>query len=152
MTRRFYLRHQNHVSFRPVVSAIIRPQSYLSLESILQRNGILAEAVYPITSVTIKNTSRVENTLGTFSYRHIKPELYTGFSQEEFQGVLFHSASIAKALFDYFHFRPLPLALRTQGINLAEELRLNLDELPGRQGMSSGSILNSVILLNDVYR
>jgi predicted transcriptional regulator of viral defense system len=130
MTRRFYLLHQEKAAFRPAVSAIIKPQSYLSLDYVLQRAGILTEAVYPVTAVTIKNSSQVENLLGTFTYRHIKPELYTGFSQEEFMGVIFHRASVAKALFDYFYFRPLPRALRTQEINLAEELRLNLDELP----------------------
>jgi hypothetical protein len=89
----------------------------------------MTEVTYPITAVTLKNTSQVENALGTFSYRHIKPSLYTGFSQETFLGVIFNQATLAKALFDYFYFRPLPRDLRTQQINLAEELRLNLDEL-----------------------
>jgi hypothetical protein len=44
-------------------------------------------------------------------------------------GVIFNLASVAKALFDYFYLRPLPRGLRTHRINLAEELRLNLDEL-----------------------
>jgi predicted transcriptional regulator of viral defense system len=129
MTRQFYERHQNQANFRPAVSAIITPQSYVSLEFILQRAGIITEVTYPITAVTIKNTSQVENALGTFSYRHIKPSLYTGFSQETFLGVIFNQATIAKALFDYFYFRPLPRDLRTHQINLAEELRLNLDQL-----------------------
>jgi predicted transcriptional regulator of viral defense system len=129
MTRQFYERHQNQAAFRPAVSAIITPQSYVSLEFILQRAGIMTEVTYPITAVTIKNTSQVENALGTFSYRHIKPTLYTGFSQETFLGVIFNQATVAKALFDYFYFRPLPRDLRTHQINLAEEWRLNLDEL-----------------------
>lgn len=130
MTRQFYERHQNQADFRPAISAIITPQSYVSSEYMLQRAGILTEVTYPITAVTIKNTSQVENALGTFSYRHIKPTLYTGFSQETFLGVIFNQATVAKALFDYFYFRPLPRPLRTQQINLAEELRLNLAELP----------------------
>jgi predicted transcriptional regulator of viral defense system len=129
MTRQFYERHQNQVDFRPAVSAIIIPQSYVSSEYMLQRAGIMTEVTYPITAVTIKNTNQVENALGTFSYRHIKSTLYTGFSQKTFLGVIFNQATVAKALFDYFYFRPLPRALRTQQVNLAEELRLNLDEL-----------------------
>lgn len=129
MTRHFYERHQNQAAFRPAVSAIITPQSYVSSEYMLQRAGIMTEVTYPITAVTIKNTSQVENALGTFSYRHIKSTLYTGFSQETFLGVIFNQGTIAKALFDYFYFRPLPRSLRTHKINLAEELRLNLDEL-----------------------
>lgn len=129
MTRQFYERHQNQAAFRPAVSAIITPQSYVSLEYILQRAGIMSEVTYPITAVTLKNTRKVENALGTFSYRHIKLSLYTGFYQETFFGVVFNQATIAKALFDYFYFRPLPRSLRTYKINLSEELRLDLDEL-----------------------
>ena len=129
MTRRFYELHQSHASFRPMVSSIILPQSYVSLEYILQRDGVLTEITYPTTAVTPKNTRTIENVLGTFAYRHIKLPLYTGFSQEVFFGIYFNQASVAKALFDYFYLRPLPRGLRKHKINLAEELRLNLDEL-----------------------
>jgi predicted transcriptional regulator of viral defense system len=129
MTRRFYELHQSHASFRPMVSSIILPQSYVSLEYILQRDGVLTEITYPTTAVTPKNTRTIENVLGTFAYRHIKLPLYTGFSQEVFFGIYFNQASVAKALFDYFYLRPLPRGLRKHNINLAEELRLNLDEL-----------------------
>jgi predicted transcriptional regulator of viral defense system len=129
MTRVFYVRHQNHASFGPAVSAIIIPQSYVSLETILQRAGIMTEVTYPHTAVTLKNTRNIENALGTFVYRHIKLPLYTGFHQDVYCGVIFNQASVAKALFDYFYLRPLPRSLRTHNINLAEDLRLNLDEL-----------------------
>jgi predicted transcriptional regulator of viral defense system len=129
MTRRFYERHQNHASFRPAVSAIILPQSYVSLEYILQRAGVMTEVTYPLTAVTPKNTRKIENSIGTFLYRHIKLPLYKGFSQENFFGVLFNQASVGKALFDYFYLRPLPRSLRTHNMNLAEDLRLKLDEL-----------------------
>jgi hypothetical protein len=129
MSRRFYEVYQNHVAFRPAVSAIILAQSYVSLEYVLQRAGILTEATYPVTAVTLKNTKTITNRLGTFVYRHIKLPLYKGFTQESFFGALFNQASVAKALFDYFYLRPLPRDLRTHKISLAEELRLNLDEL-----------------------
>ena len=41
MTRRFYELHRADADFAPAVSAILIPQSYLSLEYILQRNAIL---------------------------------------------------------------------------------------------------------------
>ena len=126
-TRRFYERHQAHASFMPAVSAIILPQSYLSLETVLQRAAVLTQVTYPITAVTLKNTRTIENSLGTFVYRHIKLPLYTGFSQASFFGVIFYQASVAKALFDYLYLRPL--RLRTHKIALAEDLRLNLGEL-----------------------
>ena len=129
MTRRFYELHRNHASFTPAVSAIILPQSYVSLEYILQRAGVMTEVTYPITAITPKNTRKVENSLGAFVYRHIKLPLYTGFNQDVFFGMVFNQASVAKALFDYFYLRSLPRSLRTHNVNLAEDLRLNLDEL-----------------------
>lgn len=130
MTRQFYLMHQGEASFRPAVSAIILPQSYLSLQYVLQRAGVLTEATFPVTGVTYKKTRTVENVLGTFDYRHIQRELYTGFSFAEYHGVTFQAASRAKALFDFFYYYPLPREYRSSKVSLAEDLRLNIGELP----------------------
>jgi hypothetical protein len=129
MTRRFYELHRSDADFAPAVSAILNPLSYLSLEYILQRASILSEATYPITAVTRLNTRAYQNSLGVFTYQHLKPEIYTGFSQKRYSGILFYQASVAKALYDFFYLRPLPRNIRTMDIDLAEELRLNLDEL-----------------------
>ena len=128
MTRLFYERHQGEASFAAAVSAILVPQSYLSLEYVLQRSGVLTEVTYPITAVTLKNTRKIENVLGTFVYQHIKSTLYTGFKPANYYGVVFNQAKLSKALFDYFYFRPISRNLRTQQIDLAEELRLNVEE------------------------
>ena len=127
MTRRFYETHQNHASFMPAVSTILLSQSYVSLEYVLQRASVLTEVTYPITAVTPKNTRSLKNALGTFDYRHVRSTLYTGFSQETFYGAVFNQASLAKGLFDYLYLRPLKRGLRTHKLNLADELRLNLD-------------------------
>jgi predicted transcriptional regulator of viral defense system len=132
MTRRFYELHRDHVNFIPAVSSIILPQSYISLEYVLQRNRVLTEITYSVTAVTMKNTRSIENAIGTFDYRHIKKSLYTGFTQETFYGIQIHQASLAKALFDYFYLRPLPENWRKQQINLAEEFRLNLDDFSSK--------------------
>lgn len=128
MTRRFYELHQREVAFSPAVSAILLPQSYVSLQYILQRAGMLTEITYPVTAVTPKNTRSFENPIGTFDYRHVRPDLFVGFSQQKYRGVFYNQASVAKALFDYFYLRFLPRELRTHQINLAEDLRLNVDE------------------------
>ena len=128
MTLRFYELHRNEAAFTPAVSAILLPQSYVSLEYVLQRAGVLTEVTYPVSAVTTKNTRTIQNDLGTFVFRHIQPEFYTGFSQESFHGMLYHLASVPKALFDFFYLRPLPRPVRTRDFNLAEDLRLNLDE------------------------
>jgi hypothetical protein len=129
MTRRFYELHRADEAFTPALSAILLPQSYVSLEFILQRHNLLTEVTYPLTAVTPMNTHRILNPLGTFWYRHLRPGLYHGFTILEYHGIRYAEASPAKALFDYLTLRPLSAALRQPGFHLAEELRLNLDEL-----------------------
>ncbi|MFU8798275.1 MAG: type IV toxin-antitoxin system AbiEi family antitoxin domain-containing protein [Gammaproteobacteria bacterium] len=128
MHRRFYEQHRQDAAFAPAVSAILLPQSYLSLEYVLQQHGILTEITYPVTAITIKNTRTITNALGTFVYRHIQPDLYFGFQIMEAYGVPYAQASAARGLFDYLYLRPLPADLESQRYNLAEELRLNLEE------------------------
>jgi len=128
MARRFYELHRGEEGFAPAVSAILIPQSYLSLEYILQRLNILTEVTYPVTAVTLKNTRTFDNPLGVFVYRHIRPALYRGFEPGEYFGVRFYRASPAKALFDYLYFRPLPRRARLSRWDLVDDLRLNLDD------------------------
>jgi hypothetical protein len=127
MPQRFYELHRREIDFSLAVSAIMLPQSYVSLEFILQRHAILTEVTYPVSAITLKNTLVIENKLGSFTYRHIKPGLYRGFSISECVGVRFAQASPAKALFDYLYLRPSSRLKRSAAYNLAEELRLNLD-------------------------
>jgi hypothetical protein len=126
MHHRFYERHRQEAAFSPMVSAILLPQSYLSLEYVLQLHNILTEVTYPVTAITMKNTRTITNLLGVFSYRHVQAGLYQGFSVVEAFGVPYAIASKAKALFDYLYLRPLLGALSHD--NLAEDLRLNLED------------------------
>lgn len=128
MTRSFYERHRSDLDFSPAISAILIPQSYVSLEFILQRYGILSEITYPVTAVTFKQTRKIENNLGTFSYRNIKDVLYIGFDFKEYLGIPYSQASLSKALFDYLYLRPLSRVSFTSKFNLAEDLRLNIED------------------------
>lgn len=129
MTRRFYEQHRGDYLFSAAVSAVLIPQSYVSLEFILQRHNLLTEVTYPITCVTLKVTRRIVNEIGTYWYRNIRPDLYRGFTITEYFGIRIAQATVGKALFDYLYLRPLPAAYRSMKLNLAEELRLNLEEL-----------------------
>ncbi len=128
MPRRFHERHAGDEDFSPAVSSILLPQSYLSLEFVLQRRQILTDITYPVTAVTLKNTRTIENRLGTFWYRHIQPSLYRGFVISEYYGIPFAMASLAKALFDYLYLRPWTGEIPFKTYSIAEDLRLNLDE------------------------
>lgn len=131
MTRMFYEQRRNDALFSAAVSAIILSQSYLSLEYVLQKHNILTDVTYPITAVTTKNTRRITNSLGTFWYRNLRADLYHGFAISDYFGIKFAEASLAKALFDFLYLRPLSGVIRSAGLDLAEELRLNLDEVAG---------------------
>jgi predicted transcriptional regulator of viral defense system len=129
MSRHFHEQHWQDVKFSSAVSAIILPNSYVSLEYVLQQYNLLTDVTYPVTCITTKNTRTIVNSIGTFWYRSIHPDLFTGFEITEYLGIRLATASLAKALFDYLYLRPIPTAYRSQKINLAEELRLNLDEM-----------------------
>ncbi|MFH2039815.1 MAG: hypothetical protein ABIJ65_10310 [Chloroflexota bacterium] len=128
-TRRFFEVHHADADFSMAVSAILIPRSYVSLEYILQRNSVLTDVTFPISSITLKNTSVIKNTLGTFTYKHIKEPLYRGFSISDYLGILFSQASLAKALFDYLYLRPWSGSMNSRKFNLVDQLRLNLDDL-----------------------
>jgi len=130
MTRHFFEQHRAEADFAPMVSAILIPRSYISLEYSLQRNAILTGVTYPVTAITLKQTRVIENSLGTFTYRNIKNRLYTGFMLSETHGIPFAQATAAKALFDFLYLRPWQYARRPVNFNLAEELRLNLGDFP----------------------
>lgn len=128
MTRRFFEQHRADADFAPMVSTILIPQSYLSLEYILQRYAILTEITYPVTAVTLKQTRVFENKLGTFTYRNIKADVYQGFIFSEYMGIPTAQATVAKALFDFLYLRPWKGSKRLAGYDLVEDLRLNLED------------------------
>lgn len=132
MTRQFFRMHRPDVDFSSAVSAILIPQSYLSTVYVLQRYSILTEITYPISAITLKHTRVIVNKLGTFTYSHIKPDLFTGFIEYEYMGIPIHYATLAKALFDYLYLRSTRANLRSRDYDLAEDLRLNLDEFSER--------------------
>ncbi|MFH1684309.1 MAG: hypothetical protein ABIA67_05465 [Candidatus Margulisiibacteriota bacterium] len=86
------------------LSSIIYGPSYISKETALARHGMLAEAVYGLSSVTVKTTRTFSSSLGIFTYSNIKPVLYTGFGEQNYIGNKYYVASKSKALFDYLYF------------------------------------------------
>jgi predicted transcriptional regulator of viral defense system len=129
MSRRFFDQHRRDGEFSAAISAILLPQSYVSLVYVLQQHNLLTEVTYPVTCVTSKNTRAITNPLGTFSYQNIRADLYSGFTIKDYLGLRYATATLAKALFDFLYLRPIPPAYRSVKFNLPEELRLNLDEV-----------------------
>ena len=141
MPRQFFVLHSGDANFPAAISAILQPQSYVSMEFILQRHAIFTDVTYPITSITIKNTRRIVNRAGTFWYHSIRPDLYRGFTISEYFGIHLAEARLSKALFDYLYLHPIPTAFRSPDFNLAEELRLNLEEFSPADSEDFGSFV-----------
>ncbi|MBF0106580.1 MAG: hypothetical protein HQM16_14795 [Deltaproteobacteria bacterium] len=130
VTRTYLLQVKDQDAYAAFVANKIREPSYLSLESVLQKNSILTEAVFSHTNVTLKATRVYVNRLGTFIYHNIKESLFTGYSITKVGDFFIKEASPAKALFDYLYYKTLDTPLINEA--LVESLRLNLDELKNK--------------------
>lgn len=88
------------------ISNILYYPSYLSLEYVLQKEGILPESVMVYTAITNKITKRFNNALGQYIYRSIQKSLYIGYREVDFwQGYKTKIATKAKALFDLLYLK-----------------------------------------------
>ncbi len=103
--------------------------SYLSLEYVLQKEGLIPEAVYAYTSITLKPTQTFTNSLGVFIYRTIKESLFTGFQLVRYnESYQIKIASKAKALFDLLYLKSLPDTVSGKKQELLD-LRINWDSI-----------------------
>ena len=98
--------------------------SYVSFESALAYYRLIPEGVYTITSATTLKTNQFATSLGTFTYRHLKPELMFGYRLVEVAAQRFKMAEPEKMLLDYMY---LNSDLLTAGD--FESLRINQAEL-----------------------
>lgn len=105
VTKTFIDRNLREGYYLGLVAGRLVTPSYLSLEYVLQKNGLLTEATYTISSITIKTTRRYFNKLGAFTYTTIKPSLYFGYKRVSYGNNFFYEAEVSKALFDYFYMR-----------------------------------------------
>jgi predicted transcriptional regulator of viral defense system len=125
VTSIYFERLGNKTPYLEFISNKLREPSYLSMEYILQKYGILTESIYSINSITIKSSRIYRNNLGLFIYRNIKDELFTGFNITEKNGFSIKESTKAKALFDWLYLKLL--RLKEFDLAMLESFRLNLD-------------------------
>lgn len=89
------------------------PPCYLSGETVLFQEGILDQAPFDLTLVTLNKSKRVKTVSGHWDFQHVKPELFFGYKRS---GQAFY-ATPEKALCDYVYLK------------LQRGERLELDEL-----------------------
>lgn len=101
--------------------------SYLSLEYALSLHGLIPDIPQIYTSVTTERVGEYQTPLGTFSYRRIKPNLFTDYALKpsSVQGREVKVASPTKALFDWAYLNPIETPADFA------ELRLNPEILEG---------------------
>jgi predicted transcriptional regulator of viral defense system len=107
LKRGLYMFNENERRITPSESFIanrLYEPSYVSLEYALGYYGLIPERVAGITSISTRKTARFRNTLGTFTYQHIKPHAFRSFREEkDSTGLSFFIAEPEKALIDFFY-------------------------------------------------
>jgi len=106
VTNSFYEK-TNKDSYSGYIANILRFPSYISLEWVLSREGIIPESVYITTSMTTKTSRVYTNFLGNFTYKNIKKDLFVGYREEKWEDKRFWLATRAKALFDFLYLKKL---------------------------------------------
>lgn len=122
-----YIKLKDYPEYIEVLACSLREPSYLSLEYVLRKYDVLTEATYGFTLVTTKKKARYVNNIGTFSYKQISNDLLRGFKIMKFLDYEYYEATKAKALFDWLYYRADKIPFKEEGINIVEDLRLNLD-------------------------
>ncbi|MEK7061245.1 MAG: hypothetical protein AAB954_01140 [Patescibacteria group bacterium] len=89
------------------IANVLRSPSYLSCEYVLAKEGLIAESVFAVTSITTKTSRSFSNFLGTFMYKNIKSGLFTGYYESYWEEKIIYIATKAKALFDYFYLKKM---------------------------------------------
>ncbi|HMI66617.1 MAG TPA: hypothetical protein VK517_11295 [Cyclobacteriaceae bacterium] len=98
--------------------------SYVSFESALAYYRLIPEGVYTVTSATSLKTHQFSTSIGTFSYRHLKPELMFGYRLINSNGQYCKMAEPEKLLLDYLY-----LNTTLQSDDDFDSLRLHQGEL-----------------------
>ena len=89
------------------IANVLKPHSYVSLQSALAWYGLIPEFVPVVTSVSTARPQSIETPLGRFEYRHISKDYFWGYQQLELADK--QAAFVArpeKALLDLVYLTP----------------------------------------------
>jgi len=116
-----YLQQTDRGKYAEYMANTLRFPSYISLEYVSAKEGLIPEGVFSVTSITLKSSRTFRNFLGTFIFRNIKKELFTGYREEVWGEKIIRIASRAKALFDFLYLKKLTNAKE----EIITDLRVN---------------------------
>lgn len=87
------------------LSNVLREPSYISLEYVLAKTGLIPESTTVLTAVSIKTSRIFRSKIADFSYRQINPKMFFGYDLFIFKDKEIKIACPAKALFDFLYFK-----------------------------------------------
>ncbi len=119
-----FVKDRERIKSEEIATLLYQP-SYLSLESALAWYGLIPEMVYAHVSVTARINRTFTNVFGTFIYRHLKAELFWGYTEIKTDYGHYLLAEPEKALLDYIYLN----LSRIRSDADFENLRLNTDML-----------------------
>lgn len=122
-----FVKDREKIKSEEIATLLYQP-SYLSLESALAWYGLIPEMVYAHVSVTARINRTFTNVFGTFIYRHLKAELFWGYTEIKTDHGHYLLAEPEKALLDYIYLN----LSRIRSDADFENLRLNADMLKER--------------------
>lgn len=82
---------------------LLRPQSYVSLQSVLRDVGVSSQTPVSITCVTTGEPASFSSRTVSITFRHIKPALYWGFQTRRTLYGTYNLAEPEKALLDWLY-------------------------------------------------
>jgi predicted transcriptional regulator of viral defense system len=109
VTKSVYSLAPPYIKIRPTpfaISSILRPSSYISLQSALGFYGMIPEYVPSTVAITTGRPWQIQSPLGRFVFRHIKAPLFWGYKQLEVDDQICFIATPEKALLDLLYITP----------------------------------------------
>jgi len=85
------------------ISSLLRPSSYISLQSALAFYGLIPEYVPATLALTTGRPWEIQSPCGRFVFRHIKPALFFGYTQHIVERQTCFLATPEKALLDLLY-------------------------------------------------
>ncbi len=89
-----------------VIASTIKAGSYVSLQSALAFHGMIPEYVAQTTCVTTGRPLSIDSPVGRFRFRHLKRDVFFGYTRHEFGTQHAFVANPEKALLDLLYLTP----------------------------------------------
>ena len=87
-----------------IANSIYKP-SYISLETVLHRYGIIPEYPFTITSISTKKTKKFDTDFWNYSYNTVKPDLFWWYDIQKNWKEKILIADLEKAIVDFLYLR-----------------------------------------------